>query len=279
MRRRSNRLMGLYGLAANDPPGSPDPKPKKQKKKAQRCAYCGTIVRNADYLDMAEALCRKCERELNRDSDFDGLAANGQRGSQALPLATLALVGIAGFVLWKLFSSGESETGEREAVGPAATRDSCQGIDGKLNLPQGCGVVSATGYVGGIGKPITLREIPGASGYYLQSSPVDVWSAFQRLKSAAVNAGHAVVVNSAFRTMAKQTALFAAYTAGTGNKAAKPGYSTHQNGFALDLAVAQGGLLSWLRSNASAYGFFETVTGENWHWAYDPAKDRYARVA
>ena len=228
-----------------------------------------------------ERFARAEPRVRREGTDFylDGLAANGQRGSQALPLAALALVGIAGFVLWKLLSSGESETGEKEAVGPAATRDSCQGIDGKLNLPQGCGTATVTGYVGGRGSPITIREIPGEPGYYLQSSPVDVYGAFLRLRDAAVRAGHAVAVNSAFRTMAKQTALYAAYTAGTGNKAARPGYSTHQNGFAVDLAVKRGGLLTWLRANANAYGFFETVLGEDWHWAYDPSRDRYARTA
>ena len=277
---RVSRRGGNYyldGLAANGEPGSPDPKPKKQKKKAQRCANCGTIVRNADYLDMEEALCRKCEK-LDEDADFDGLkglAANGQRGGSALPLATIALVGIGAFVLWKLLSSGETETEAREAVGSGPCRD----IDSQLATPIGCGTAAVTGYVGGKGSPITIREIPGAPGYYLQSSPVDVWSAFQRLKTAAVNAGNAVTVNSAFRTMAKQSALYADYMAGRGNKAARPGYSKHQNGTAIDLAVKQGDLLSWLRSNASAYGFFETVLGENWHWEYDPARDRYARIA
>lgn len=206
---------------------------------------------------------------------LDGLAANGQRGSQALPLAAIALVGIAGFVLWKILSSGESETGERETVGTGPCRD----IDSQLATPIGCGTATVTGYVGGKGSPIVVREIPGDPGYYLQSSPVDVYGAFLRLRDAAVRAGHAVAVNSAFRTMAKQTALYAAYTAGTGNKAARPGYSTHQNGRAIDLAVKRGGLLTWLRANANAYGFFETVLGEDWHWAYDPSRDRYARTA
>ena len=207
--------------------------------------------------------------------DLDGLAANGQRGGSALPLATLALVGLAGFALWKLLSSGESETGERETVGTGPCRD----IDSQLATPIGCGTANVTGYVGGKGSPIVVREIPGEPGYYLQSSPVNVYGAFLRLRDAAVRAGHAVTVNSAFRTMAKQSALYADYTAGTGNKAARPGFSTHQNGFAVDLEIKRGGLLTWLRSNANAYGFFETVLGEDWHWAYDPSRDRYARTA
>jgi hypothetical protein len=204
-----------------------------------------------------------------------GLAANGQRGSSALPLATIAIVGLAGFVLWKLLRSGESETGEREITGTGA----CANVDGQQYAPRGCGTLKVTGYINGVGKPITIREIPGSPGYYLQSSPVDVWAAFQRMASAAVRDGYAVSVNSAFRTMARQQALYADYLAGRGNKAAKPGYSTHQNGLAVDLAVKAGDLLSWLRANANGYGFFETVVGENWHWAYDLAKDRYARIA
>lgn len=204
-----------------------------------------------------------------------GLAANGQRGSSALPLATIAIVGLAGFVLWKLLRSGESETGEQEITGTGA----CANVDGQMYAPRGCGTLKVTGYINGVGKPITIREIPGSPGYYLQSSPVDVWAAFQRMASAAVRDGYAVGVNSAFRTMARQQALYSDYLAGRGNKAAKPGYSTHQNGLAVDLAVKAGDLLSWLRANANGYGFFETVVGENWHWAYDPAKDRYARIA
>lgn len=215
------------------------------------------------------------EAMLRQEGRLMGLAANGQRGGSALPLAAIALVGLAGFAIWKLLSSGETETEAREAVGTGPCRD----IDSQLAAPIGCGTAAVTGYVGGKGSPITIREIPGAPGYYLQSSPVDVWSAFQRLKTAAVNAGNAVTVNSAFRTMAKQSALYADYMAGRGNKAARPGYSKHQNGTAIDLAVKQGNLLSWLRSNASAYGFSETVLGENWHWEYDPARDRYARIA
>ena len=215
--------------------------------------------------------------EVSRTSDMAKSPRQlaGQRGSSALPLATIAIVGLAGFVLWKLLRSGESETGEREITGTGA----CANVDGQQYAPRGCGTLKVTGYINGVGKPITIREIPGSPGYYLQSSPVDVWAAFQRMASAAVRDGYAVSVNSAFRTMARQQALYADYLAGRGNKAAKPGYSTHQNGLAVDLAVKAGDLLSWLRANANGYGFFETVVGENWHWAYDLAKDRYARIA
>lgn len=210
-----------------------------------------------------------------RSNRLRGLAASGQRGSQALPLAALALVGIAGFVLWKLLRSGEKESYGREATGSGPCRD----IDNQRSTPIGCGTVSATGYVKGVGSPVTLSEIPGAPGYYLQSSPVNVWAAFQRLRDAAERAGHKVPVNSAFRTMARQQQLYADYLAGTGNKAAKPGYSTHQNGFSVDLAVREGDLLTWLRANADPYGFAETVVGENWHWEYSSSRDRYARNA
>ena len=234
----------------------------------------------AEYIHSREEAGAEFDKLANerggiKKRGLDGLAANGQRGGSALPLATLALVGLAGFALWKLLSSGESETGERETVGTGPCRD----IDSQLATPIGCGTANVTGYVGGKGSPIVVREIPGEPGYYLQSSPVNVYGAFLRLRDAAVRAGHAVTVNSAFRTMAKQSALYADYTAGTGNKAARPGYSTHQNGFAVDLEVKRGGLLTWLRANANAYGFFETVLGEDWHWAYDPSRDRYARTA
>lgn len=222
-----------------------------------------------------ERFARAEPRVRREGSDFylDGLAANGQRGSQALPLATLALIGIGAFVLWKILRSGESESYGPEATGTGSCRD----IDSQTATPRGCGTVSATGYSKGVGTPITLSEVGGKTGYYLQSAPKNVWAAFIRMQSAAARDGVSLRVNSAFRTMSKQRQLYDAYKAGTGNLAAKPGYSTHQMGSAVDIAVRDNSnILPWLRSNAGRYGFWEAVSSEDWHWQYDPARDTFA---
>ncbi|PZR03768.1 MAG: hypothetical protein DI536_35485 [Archangium gephyra] len=71
--------------------------------------------------------------------------------------------------------------------------------------------------------------------------------------------------------MAEQQRLYALYKAGKGNLAARPGYSNHQGGTAVD--VATGGSYSskaykWLARNARQYGFVNDVRGEPWHWTY-----------
>jgi D-alanyl-D-alanine carboxypeptidase len=54
-----------------------------------------------------------------------------------------------------------------------------------------------------------------------------------------------------------------------GGLAAKPGTSEHGWGMAADLDLDSKGL-SWMRQNASKYGFVNNVSRESWHWAYKP---------
>ncbi len=61
------------------------------------------------------------------------------------------------------------------------------------------------------------------------------------------------------------------YLNGTGNLAAKPGYSHHQNGISMDVGGIGGyntKAYNWLKANASKYGFQNDVRGEFWHWTY-----------
>ena len=52
-----------------------------------------------------------------------------------------------------------------------------------------------------------------------------------------------------------------------GGLAAKPGTSEHGWGMATDLDL-NAKALSWMRANASKYGFEDNVPRESWHWAY-----------
>jgi LAS superfamily LD-carboxypeptidase LdcB len=58
---------------------------------------------------------------------------------------------------------------------------------------------------------------------------------------------------------------------GTGNLAARPGYSNHQGGVSMDIGGVNGygtSACRWLQANASRYGFVNDVAGESWHWTF-----------
>lgn len=92
--------------------------------------------------------------------------------------------------------------------------------------------------------------------------------AFLAMRAAASDAGIDLRLESGFRTLDEQRALYRAWRGGYGNKAAVPGRSNHQSGRALDIAVNDAGVYEWLRANAASYGFARTVRGEPWHWEY-----------
>lgn len=123
------------------------------------------------------------------------------------------------------------------------------------------------GYVNGVRRTITVKKVPG--GKYMRS---DAAAAFNRMHAAAKKAGITLTVNSGFRSMAEQRALYAAYLNGTGNLAAKPGYSNHQGGIAVDINVGTTATSTyrWLANNAAKFGFKRTVPSEAWHWEYRP---------
>lgn len=96
---------------------------------------------------------------------------------------------------------------------------------------------------------------------------------YNQLCAAAAESGHAVRINSAFRTYAEQRELWTAYLNGDGPRAARPGLSNHQNGVAFDINTRSftSPLYLWMTENAPRYGFIRTVGGEHWHWEYRPA--------
>lgn len=131
----------------------------------------------------------------------------------------------------------------------------------------------ATAYVKGRPSTIALFKVQ------------DVWlgadtarAALAMLEAAAED-GVRLELNSGFRSMAEQRALWDAYQAGTGNLAARPGYSNHQGGIAVDVdtdgqkqADVERGRLTrpyrWLEENAARFGFVRTVPSEPWHWEF-----------
>jgi hypothetical protein len=76
---------------------------------------------------------------------------------------------------------------------------------------------------------------------------------------------------SGFRTMQEQEYLYSCYThcnCNSCNLAARPGYSNHQSGHALDLNTSASGVYSWLEAHGAHYGFARTVPSEAWHWEW-----------
>ncbi len=92
--------------------------------------------------------------------------------------------------------------------------------------------------------------------------------AFRAMARAAEKAGLDLRIRSGFRSHAKQKQLYKDYVRGRGHLAARPGYSNHESGRALDIYITDYRVLEWLEKHAAAYGFHRTVPGEAWHWEY-----------
>jgi hypothetical protein len=76
----------------------------------------------------------------------------------------------------------------------------------------------------------------------------------------------------AYRDLGRQVTLWNAYQNGTGNVAAKPGYSNHGWGEAVDFTISDQ-RFAWLQANAGGFGW-DWYTGarsgpERWHWEFN----------
>jgi hypothetical protein len=98
--------------------------------------------------------------------------------------------------------------------------------------------------------------------------------AFVAMRDAAAADGVELRVRSGFRSREHQEWLYTAWRAGFGNRAARPGYSNHQSGRALDLDLDRPGAFAWLAANARRFGFKRTVKSEPWHWEWNGKKPR-----
>ena len=109
---------------------------------------------------------------------------------------------------------------------------------------------------------------------------------------AAVAAGVPLSITSSYRSYSNQVTTYNHWVQVNGSYeaadtvSARPGYSEHQTGFAVDLSAGGCSLecfaktpqYTWLKKNAHKYGFvlrypsgYESVTGykpEAWHWRY-----------
>ena len=129
------------------------------------------------------------------------------------------------------------------------------GLGGLMQLAQQGGGGGGGG--GGGTGPLNLETIHGVEGN------ARAMGMLQRVAQQYPGLwGHVV---SDYRTRAEQQALYNAYKNGTGNLAAPPGHSMHEQGLAFDIAS------SWLNSHPGALHMLNRlggfpVSGEPWHW-------------
>ena len=129
---------------------------------------------------------------------------------------------------------------------------------------------TATGYQGGHEVKLKIVDVGGAE------AEVHTAKAYRAMAKAAHKAGVSLSIRSGYRTHAKQKKLYKQYRRGEGNLAAKPGFSQHENGRALDLVITQEKTYLWLIAHANQFGFHRTVRGEPWHWEYLGGNDQTA---
>ena len=121
---------------------------------------------------------------------------------------------------------------------------------------------TATGYKQGEKTEIKVVDVFGVE------AEVHTAIAFRAMAKAASKAGIDLRIRSGFRSHAKQTRLYKKYRRGEGNLAARPGFSNHESGRALDIYITDYQVYDWLEHHASDFGFHRTVPGEPWHWEY-----------
>jgi|SRR5436190_20467954 len=119
-----------------------------------------------------------------------------------------------------------------------------------------------TGWAHGRKKKIDLVYV---SGVELEKQTA---KAFREMARAARKQGLELAIRSGFRSHDKQKELYARFRRGWGHLAAKPGYSNHQNGKAVDVYIDDYRVYEWLKKNANKFGFKRTVKREAWHWEY-----------
>lgn len=125
-----------------------------------------------------------------------------------------------------------------------------------------CTAVAASGYRKGRKTPITIVRIDG--------EPIEraTANAYLAMQAAAAAEGVELTIFSAFRSPEQQEYFYECFKTCACNScapAAKPGFSNHQLGRAVDIAMWPG-VHAWLVANAGRFGFIATVKKEPWHW-------------
>jgi D-alanyl-D-alanine carboxypeptidase len=196
----------------------------------------------------------------------------------------------------------EQKAAEQKAASDAALAAQLQG---NVVTPKGCAVSGAHGDPSKIDVVINKKHCFNPVNY-VPADRVSVYGGFvvsskivpnlTAMFDAAQAAGLLIGLTSSYRSYTDQVATYNNWVRVNGSTdaadtvSARPGYSEHQTGFAVDLDATINGKecsldcftgseeYQWMLNNAAAYGFIEryppgmtSVTGyspEAWHWRY-----------
>jgi hypothetical protein len=154
-----------------------------------------------------------------------------------------------------------SEAGEKRSWLSASV------VGAALKVQRGLQAETAVGYANTVPVPLLVVDVPGSSGLPV-CAEVHTAVAFFRMRNAAARYGLSLSVNSGFRTQERQQEVFDLYRRGRGPLAARPGFSSHQSGYAMDFDTRSLRVRRWLFRHAYKYGFLRTVPSENWHFEF-----------
>ncbi len=141
-------------------------------------------------------------------------------------------------------------------------------------------------------EPANLVTISSQYAYANNQITAEANDAYVSMWHAAKESGFQLIVNSSYRNYADQEDVYNSIKQSKGEReadkvAARPGYSEHQSGLAIDVFEINNQLTgtfkdspayTWLKENAYKFGFIErypedkeNITGysfESWHWRY-----------
>ena len=141
-------------------------------------------------------------------------------------------------------------------------------------------------------NPDDLKELSNVYSYGTnQMLRLDAYNAFIEMWNKANEDGYKLIINSSYRSYEDQEKIYNDYSSWYGEtdadkKAARPGYSEHQTGLALDVQsycsenkeFDECPEFTWLSNNAYKFGFIlrypkdlEHITGynyESWHYRF-----------
>lgn len=124
----------------------------------------------------------------------------------------------------------------------------------------------AVGRVRGRKRNLALAQVQDGVHLELEAALFFVW-----MRDEALKAGISLRIRSGFRTFREQKRLYRCFADCSCNecrRAARPGFSSHESGRAVDLDVRNRRVRVWLKKNARRFGFVRTVKSEPWHFEY-----------
>ena len=216
--------------------------------------------------------------KLSSDESDESIYANGAGGGAAAATATSTAGGaIVGNPYAETMSvscaPGTVDIGPQDAY-----------LEGVKTQSRMCSVSNIPS-VGKSDNPGGEFSTAGADGHVVVNSRVS--GAWYKLAEDAKAAGINLKALSSFRSMASQESLWAQYGRDT-SRVARPGFSPHQAGVAIDFDNMSGYIAKascsnratnptpayqWLRANSVNYGF-KQYAAEAWHWDALPSANR-----